>query len=92
MEPSNGYIALINLVGGLSLFLLSMEFLGSGMKKLSSNHLKSFLGLVTKNRFGGLVFGFLFTLLFQSSSAATIVLVGFIPQAIIVFAPINHSV
>ena len=79
----NQFLAFVNFLGGLSLFLLSMDFLGSGMKKLSSNHLKSFLQLVTKNRFGGLIFGFLFTLLFQSSSAATVVLVGFIDAGIL---------
>lgn len=73
----------INFLGGLALFLFSMEFLGGGMKKLSSGQLKLFLNLVTKNRIGGLFFGFFFTLLFQSSSAATVVLVGFINTGIL---------
>lgn len=73
----------INFLGGLALFLFSMEFLGGGMKKLSSGQLKLFLNLVTKNRVGGLLFGFFFTLLFQSSSAATVVLVGFINSGIL---------
>lgn len=83
MEVDSNFISIINLIGGLSLFLLSMELLGGGMKKLTGSQLKNFLLLVTKNRFGGLLFGFIFTLLFQSSSAATIVLVGFIDAGII---------
>lgn len=80
---SLSFLDVINFFGGLALFLFSMEFMGGGMKKLSSNQLKHFLNLVTRNRFGGLFFGFFFTLLFQSSSAATVVLVGFINTGIL---------
>lgn len=76
----------ITLLGGLGIFLLGMELLSSGTKNLAGRKLRQLLDTFLKNKLGGVGFGVILTLLFQSSSAASVVLVGFVDASIITFA------
>jgi len=76
----------ILLLGGLALFLMGMQHLSSSVRKLAGNHIREMLNSFTKNKVVALVFGIIFTVLFQSSSAASVVIVGFVDAGLIVFS------
>jgi phosphate:Na+ symporter len=65
-------------VGGLGLFLFGMGFMSDGLKKVAGQRLKSLLESLTKNRFIGVLVGAGTTCLIQSSSATTVMTVGFV--------------
>ena len=69
---------ILTLVGGLSLFLFGMQLMGEGLEKRAGKKLKSLLGRLTSNRFYGLLLGLGVTALIQSSSAVTVMTVGFV--------------
>ncbi|HZJ83808.1 MAG TPA: Na/Pi cotransporter family protein, partial [Clostridia bacterium] len=69
---------IIMLAGGLGLFIYGMKMMGDGLEKAAGNRLKRLLEILTKNRFTGLVVGALVTAIIQSSSATTVMLVGFV--------------
>ncbi len=64
--------------GGLGLFLLGMKFMSEGMQKVAGSRLRKILHFLTSNRFMGVGIGFLVTALIQSSSATTVMVVGFV--------------
>ena len=72
------FFAVLNLIGGLALFLYGMEVMGDGLKKLSGNKLELILSKLTSNRFKGFLLGLFVTAVIQSSSATTVMLVGFV--------------
>ena len=74
--------SVLTLVGGLALFLFGMDFMGDGLKKLSGSQLESILGRLTSNRFKGFLLGLCVTAIIQSSSATTVMLVGFVNSGI----------
>lgn len=76
------FFSLLTLVGGLALFLYGMNVMGDGLKKLSGSKLEYFLGQLTSNRFKGFLLGFVVTAVIQSSSATTVMLVGFVNSGI----------
>ncbi|MDD3275920.1 MAG: Na/Pi cotransporter family protein [Kiritimatiellales bacterium] len=63
--------------GGLGLFLLGMKNMSEGMQAAAGNRLRAMIGAVTGNRFTACLIGFLVTCLIQSSSVTTVMLVGF---------------
>jgi len=65
-------------VGGLGLFLFGMGFMSDGLKKVAGQKLKSILESLTKNRIIAVLMGMLTTALIQSSSATTVMTVGFV--------------
>jgi len=65
-------------VGGLGLFLFGMGFMSDGLKKVAGQKLKSLLESLTKHRVIGVIVGALTTCLIQSSSATTVMTVGFV--------------
>ena len=69
---------LFNLVGGLGLFLYGMRMMSEGLQKAAGDKLRAIFNLVTTNRFAGLFTGFAVTATIQSSSATTVMLVGFV--------------
>jgi phosphate:Na+ symporter len=77
---------LIQLIGGLGLFLLGMDQLSSGMKSLAGRKMRLMLEKFTATKGGGVLFGIILTLLFQSSSAASVVMVGFVDAALLSFS------
>ncbi len=73
-----GITEIITLVGGLALFLYGMQMMSSGMEAAAGNRMKSILEKLTKNRFLGVFVGAVITAIIQSSSATTVMVVGFI--------------
>ncbi len=73
---------ILTLVGGLALFLYGMDIMGDGLKKLAGGKLESVLAKLTSNRIMGFLLGFVVTAVIQSSSATTVMLVGFVNSGI----------
>lgn len=76
------FFSLLTLVGGLAMFLYGMEVMGDGLKKLAGSQLEAFLGKLTSNKFKGFILGLVVTSIIQSSSATTVMLVGFVNSGI----------
>lgn len=71
-------IAILSFFGGVMLLLYGIRLVGEGLQRATGARLRSFLLLATGNRFKALAVGALITALLQSSSATTIMLVGFV--------------
>lgn len=71
------------LLGGLGLFLFGMRLMSEGLQKAAGDSLRSILERLTSNRIIGLIVGFLVTTIVQSSSATTIMVVGFVNAGLI---------
>jgi phosphate:Na+ symporter len=69
---------IFGVVGGLGLFLFGMGILSDGLKKVAGQKLKNLLGALTKHRIIAVLVGALTTALIQSSSATTVMVVGFV--------------
>ncbi len=69
---------LLALIGGLCLFLFGMNLMGEGLERRAGNGLKALLGKLTNNRFTGFLTGLVVTAIIQSSSATTVMVVGFV--------------
>lgn len=67
-----------SLFGGLGLFIYGMKLMSDGLQKTAGKKLKDLLGMLTTNRFTGLLVGTLVTAVIQSSSATTVMVVGFV--------------
>lgn len=76
------FFSILTLIGGLSLFLYGMDAMGDGLKKLSGGKLESILGNLTSTRLKAFFLGFVVTAIIQSSSATTVMLVGFVNAGI----------
>lgn len=76
------FFSFLSLIGGLALFLYGMDMMGEGLKKLSGGKLESILEKLTSNRFMGFLLGLFVTAIIQSSSASTVMLVGFVNSGI----------
>ena len=74
------------LLGGLALFLYGMEKMSEGMRKSAGNHMRSILAALTRNRVIGLLVGIFVTMVIQSSSATTVMLVSFVQAGLLSFA------
>jgi phosphate:Na+ symporter len=68
----------LGFLGGFGLFLFGMEYLGEGLQKAAGSRMKNLLGVLTNNRFLGVLVGAGVTGLIQSSSATTVMVVGFV--------------
>lgn len=68
----------LGLIGGLALFLYGMRMMGDGLEHVAGSKLKSLLEKLTKNRVLGVLVGIFITALIQSSSATTVMTVGFV--------------
>lgn len=68
----------LTLVGGLSLFLFGMNIMGQALERRAGNKLRYLLGKLTANRAAGLLTGLGITAVIQSSSATTVMVVGFV--------------
>lgn len=73
------YLALVTgLCGGLGLFLYGMHIMAAGLQKAAGSRLKKVLEVLTKNKLIGVLVGTLVTAIIQSSSATTVMVVGFV--------------
>ena len=72
------FFGVLQLVGGLCLFLFGMETMGDGLKRASGSKLEEILGKLTSSVPKGVLLGAVVTAVIQSSSATTVMLVGFV--------------
>ena len=75
---SFGLRGVLSLLCGLALFLYGMDVMGDGLKKSAGSSLKTILGKMTSNPIKGFLLGLAVTLVIQSSSATTVMVVGFV--------------
>lgn len=68
----------LTLIGGLSLFLFGMNIMGQALERRAGGRLRPLLGRLTTNRLAGLLTGLGVTAVIQSSSATTVMVVGFV--------------
>ena len=68
----------LTLIGGLSLFLFGMSLMGEALEKRAGGSLKALLGKLTTGKLAGLMTGLGVTAIIQSSSATTVMVVGFV--------------
>jgi phosphate:Na+ symporter len=69
---------ILGFAGGLGLFIYGMQVMASGLQKAAGNSLKKILEVLTKNKFLGVLLGIGVTAIIQSSSATTVMVVGFV--------------
>ena len=73
---------ILNLVGGLALFLYGMSAMGDGLVQLSGGRLEKILEQLTKKKIMAVLLGLMVTAIIQSSSATTVMVVGFVNSGI----------
>ncbi len=76
-EPNYWQLAL-TVIGGLGIFLLGMKSMSDGLQAVAGNGLRRMIALVTNNRFMATGVGTLITMVLQSSSITTVMVVGFV--------------
>lgn len=69
---------IMTLLGGLALFLYGMQMMSSGLEAAAGNKMKVIMEKITSNRVVGVLAGTLITAVIQSSSATTVMVVGFV--------------
>ena len=73
-----GITDILSLLGGLALFLFGMQTMSNGLEAAAGNKMKSILEKLTSNRIMGVFIGGVITAVIQSSSATTVMVVGFV--------------
>ena len=79
------FLLIAGLIGGLGLFLLGMNMMSDGMQNATGDRMRSILSHITKNRFLALGVGTFVTMVIQSSSATTVMLVSFVHSKLMKF-------
>ncbi len=69
---------IFGLMGGLGLFLFGMKIMSEGLQKIAGNRMRKILASLTNNRIVGALVGIAVTAMVQSSSATTVMVVGFV--------------
>jgi len=78
-------VMIMSLFGGLALFLYGMNKMSDGMKKVAGDRMRKILAAITKNRVLGLIIGAFTTMVIQSSSATTVMLVSFVQAKLMTY-------
>lgn len=88
---------IVTLLGGLVIFIYGMNLMSDGLQKAAGEKMKNILALLTKNPVVGVLAGGLTTAVLQSSSATTVMAIGFVsaglmtlPQAISIILGAKH--
>ena len=76
----------LKMMWGLALFLFGMSVMGAALEKRAGNNMKNLLGKITGNKAGGITAGAAVTVVTQSSSATTVMIVGFVNSGIMTLA------
>ena len=82
----------LNLIGGLSLFLFGMNVMGQALERRAGSKLRSLLEKMTTNKFAGLLTGLAVTAVIQSSSATTVMVVGFVNSGLMTLRQAIHMI
>lgn len=80
---SFGIVDALTIVGAVGLFLYGMKIMSEGIQKASGDKLRHFLSMMTSNRLLGALTGILITILVQSSSATTVMIVSFVNAGLV---------
>jgi len=86
LTPGWMVFLLFGLLGGLALFIYGMNIAGENIQKALGNKMRLFLGRITSNRYTAMFAGAVVSSLLQSSSAATVLLVGFVAATMMTLA------
>lgn len=73
---------LLLMFGGLALFLYGMKIMGEGLELCAGSKLRTLISKLTKNKYLGALVGFIVTAVIQSSSATTVMVIGFVNAGI----------
>jgi phosphate:Na+ symporter len=84
-DSVNWFMITIGFFGGLALFLYGLEKLGGGMKKSVGAKMRKTLTIISKNRFIALFAGIFVTIVMQSSSTTSVILISFVQSGIMTF-------
>ena len=76
------FFGILKMVGGLALFLYGMDLMGDGLEKASGGKMEKMLETLTSNTLKAVALGALVTAVIQSSSATTVIVVGFVNSGI----------
>ena len=76
----------LTFIGGISLFLFGMNYMGSALEKKAGGQLSGLLSKFTSNKYTGFLLGLMVTAIIQSSSATTVMVVGFVNSGIMTIA------
>lgn len=82
----------LELIGGLALFLFGMSLMGTGLERSAGNKLKGLLERLTSKKMNGLLMGMAVTAIIQSSSATTVMVVGFVNSGIMTLKQAIHVI
>ena len=74
---------ILTMIGGLCLFLFGMNIMGESLERAAGNSLRTLLGKLTGNRLAGFLTGLAVTAVIQSSSATTVMVVGFVNSGLL---------
>ncbi|MDO5024074.1 Na/Pi cotransporter family protein [Slackia piriformis] len=92
----NAFTTVVGLLGGLAIFIFGMNMMSDNLQKVAGEKMKNILALLTKNPVLGVLAGALTTAVLQSSSATTVMAIGFVsarlmglPQAISIILGAN---
>ncbi len=83
---------ILHLVGGLCLFLFGMNVMGNALERTAGGKLKLILARLTSNKFAGLLTGLAVTGVIQSSSATTVMVVGFVNSGLMQLGQAIHVI
>lgn len=78
--------------GGVAAMMLGMKIMGGGLEKFAGSNMKKLLGKVTTNRFAGVGVGLAVTSIIQSSTATTVMLVGFVNIGLMTLAQATNVI
>jgi phosphate:Na+ symporter len=78
-------MTLLVLFGGVALLLYGMQLIGEGLQRAAGSYLRQLLTTVTRNRLAAMASGALVTAIIQSSSATTLMLIGFVSAGLVTF-------
>lgn len=79
-------IDILTIVGSIGLFLYGMTLMSEGLQKIAGDSFRDFLASITKNRVTGMLTGIVVTVLLQSSSATTVMMVSYVNAGLITLA------
>lgn len=82
----------LTLIGGLCLFLFGMNIMGQALERRAGSKLQTLLGKLTTNKIAGLFTGLGVTAVIQSSSATTVMVVGFVNSGLMTLRQAIHVI
>ncbi len=80
------FLQFLTLLGAVGVFLYGMKVMSEGLQKVAGDRLRNIISLMTRNRFFGVLTGVLITVLVQSSSASTVMVVSFVNAGLMTLA------